>query len=360
MRFNVRQGAAALLAGVLALSGCSSDDTASTSGDEATTTAAASAAASYPVTVTNCGRELTFDAAPKRVLILNGTSVGEVETFITLGLESSIVANAQSYGVSDDPDMVAKVAELPTGGITLDQSTYEVPKEQIVNLRPDLVVSTWAGGFSKTAGTLTRDELDDLGIASYVTPSNCAYGDDAASDADKAAYAAQSYESSYDLVRDLGTIFGVEDRAAEFIADSEKRIAEAKVEATGDAPKVLLAFPGMSMMNSSGLPAVFGGSLYDSIIAAAGGENSFKGRQFMEMSTINAEDLAAADVDVLAVGLFQPTDDAKEMAEALFAQYPQWSASKNKAYVGVADGVYLGPNNAIAIEKLAKAIADAR
>jgi iron complex transport system substrate-binding protein len=74
-------------------------------------------ATTYPLTIDNCGRKVTFEMAPSRVLLLNGASVGEVESFITLGIQDRIVANSQSYGVSDDPSMVDKVKAVPTNSV---------------------------------------------------------------------------------------------------------------------------------------------------------------------------------------------------------------------------------------------------
>jgi hypothetical protein len=42
--------------------------------------------------IDNCGRTITFDKAPSKVVILNGTSVGEVESFVLLGLQDRILA----------------------------------------------------------------------------------------------------------------------------------------------------------------------------------------------------------------------------------------------------------------------------
>ena len=129
----------------------------------------------YPLTIDNCGTEVTFEQAPEKALLLYGASVAEVETMIALGLEDRIVANAQTYGVSDIDGMVEKIAALPTGGMTLNEN-FEVPKEQVLALEPDLVISTWSGGFSGDLGMATRDQLADAGINSFVTPSNCANG----------------------------------------------------------------------------------------------------------------------------------------------------------------------------------------
>jgi iron complex transport system substrate-binding protein len=312
-------------------------------------------ATSYPLTITNCGRELTFDAPPERVLILNGTSVAEVESFIALGLEDHILANSQSYGQSDVEGMVEAIAALPTGGLTLNES-FEVPKEQTLALEPDFVISTWAGGFSEAMGSVTRDQLADVGINSYVTPVNCAYGADDPSQEDIAANTGQTYEASFDLLRELGMIFDVQERAEAFIADAADEIA-GNTAPEGDPVHVLVAYPGMSMMNPDGIPQVFGGPFTDSVIAAAGGVNSFAGLStFADSSSINAEALAAADVDVLVVGVFLPGEDADVYAADIFAQYPQWDAAKNNAYISIAESFYLGPYNSIGIRKLADAI----
>lgn len=313
-------------------------------------------ASGYPVTIDNCGVSLTFEQAPQRVVILNGTSVAEVETFLALGIEDSIVANAQSYGSSDIDGMLEAIAALPTGGVELNEN-FEVPREQTLAMEPDLVVSTWAGGFSEEMGSVTRDQLTELGINSYVTPVNCSYGALDPRPEDVEAWDNQTYEASFQLLEELGTIFGVEDRAAEVIGDARARIEAVAAEPGEDPPAVLIAYPGMSMMNANGLPAVFGGSFYDSIIDATGGVNSFPGRDFAEMGSVNAEELAAADVDVLVVGLFMPGEDPAAYADALFAQYPQWSAAETGTWISLSESVYLGPHNAVAVEAIADAIA---
>ena len=308
----------------------------------------------YPLTIDNCGYELTFDKAPERVLILNGTSVAEVETFIALGLEDHILANSQSYGQSDVEGMVEKIAALPTGGLTLNEN-FEVPKEQTLALEPDLVISTWSGGFSESMGSVTREELQSLGINSYVTPVNCAYGNENPRPEDQAIYDNQTYEASLQLVEEIGMIFDVQHEAEHFIEDARADIAAIE-PAGGDPAKVLVAYPGMGV--SAAVPMVFAGPLIDSIIGAAGGVNAFDGvPSFNAGASINAEALAAADVDVLMVGLFFAGESAEDYAAAIFAQYPQWDAAKNNAFVAVSDSFYLGPYNAVGIQKIADAIA---
>ncbi|MEY9935517.1 iron complex transport system substrate-binding protein [Catenulispora sp. GP43] len=310
----------------------------------------------YPLTIDNCGRKITFQKAPSRVLILNGTSVGEVESFVMLGLDKTILADAQHYGVSDDPDMVAKIDALPTGGLTMNKN-FDVPAEQVLAAKPDLVVSTWAGGFDAKNGMATREQLAAAGINSLVNPTNCAMGDPNATDAEKKALAGQGIDASFDFMTLLGQIFDVQQRAADQVAQLRARIDAVEKSNPGTAArKVLIAYPGMSMMNANGLPAVMTGGIYDKVIAAAGGVNSFAGKGSDTTRTLNAEQLAAADVDVLVVGEFTPNEKPDQEAAKLFAAYPQWNASKTKTYAVVSDGVYLGPMNAWAVEKIAKVI----
>ncbi len=310
----------------------------------------------YPLTIDNCGYKLTFDAPPKRVLILNGTSVAEVQSFIALGLEGSILANSQSYGQSDIDGMVEKIAALPTGGLTLNEN-FEVPREQVLKLEPDLVVSTWAGGFSETMGSATREELESVGIKSWVTPVNCAYGADNPRPVDQERYDNQTYLESFEMLRELGVIFDVQERAEAFIADAQARI-DAVAQPTGQRKSVLLAYPGMSMMNNNGVPQVFAGPFTDSVIEAAGGVNSFDGlKSFSQSSEINAEALAAAQVDVLAVGVFLPAEDPNKYRADMFKSFPQWAAAQHDSWTSIAETFYLGPYNYVGIEKLAKAIA---
>ncbi|MFD9701400.1 ABC transporter substrate-binding protein [Lentzea sp. NPDC059081] len=352
-----RRGVALTLAAALAvLSACGSAG--STTGPARETSAPAPATAApttYPLTIENCGRKLTFDKAPSRVLLLNGASVAEVESFIALGIQDRIAANSQSYGVSDDPSLVAKVKAVPTGGLTLNDN-FEVPREQVLALKPDLVISTWAGGFDDKTGSITRDQLTRAGITSYVTPANCGNGDPGASPADQQRYRDQSVESSSELLLQLGRIFDVQQRAADLVNGTRADIDKIAQSVKGKPRKnVLVVYPGMSMMNSNGLPAVFAGGIFDDIVARAGGVNSFAGKTNAELAEINVEALASAQVDLLVVGVYQESEKADVLAQELFTKFPQWGASKSKKYTSVSDSVYLGPLNALAVKKIADA-----
>lgn len=155
---------AAALCLLTAACGSSSDDKASD-----TTTEAAASKTGYPVTLDNCGQKETFKKAPSRVVVMNGASVAEVSTLLALGLGDKIVANQQTYGMSEVAGRAAAIKKLPTGDVKLNDA-YDIPREAMFGLRPDLVLSTTSYGFDEKNGFATRDQLKDVGANSYVSP----------------------------------------------------------------------------------------------------------------------------------------------------------------------------------------------
>ncbi|GLZ01132.1 ABC transporter substrate-binding protein [Actinoplanes sp. NBRC 103695] len=155
-------------------------------------------------------------------------------------------------------------------------------------------------------------------------------------------------ESSFDLLTQLGMIFDVQGRAARIVQETRSALAALPAPA-GERKRVLAAYPSMGSAMGLEVPAVFGGGIFDDIITRAGGVNAFGGLSDQQLGAINVEALAAANVDVLVIGLYQPDDDAKKFAGQLFAQFPQWPASRTKTYTSVSDSLYLGPLNAVAV-----------
>lgn len=360
--FRARARLSTLLAatGVAVLAGCGAGSSAPAAAPSVTTPASSSAPAgartTYPLTIDNCGVKLTFTEAPKRVVILNGTSVAEIESFLVLGLEGSIVANAQSYGVSDDPTMVERIKAVPTGDVKMNKN-FDVPAEQVLALKPDLVVSTWSGGFDGKLGFATREQLSAAGSNTLVPAVNCANGKPDATAEEKAAYANASVTSSFDFLTLLGQVFDVQDKAAATVAELQGRL-DTVAEKVKDKPakSALIAFPGMSMMTSTGVPAVFAGGVYDDIVKRAGGVNAFAGKDNAALRDINTEALSAAKVDVLATGTFTPQEKPEVEAAKILKQFPSWEASKTNTFVTISDGAYIGPSIVFGVEKLAKAM----
>lgn len=188
--------AAAALTLVLALGACS---TAGTAEPVADATGAAPDPA-YPVTLDNCGTEVTLDAPPERVVTIKSSTT---ELVAALGAADRLVGTAFSDGPAPD-DLAAALADVP-------ELSEQVPgQEALLEAAPDLVLGGWESNFSAD-GAGERDALATLGIATYVAPSACK----------EAGY--QPDPLTFDLVmaqiREAGALLGVPDAAEQVVAE---------------------------------------------------------------------------------------------------------------------------------------------
>ncbi|MDX3241471.1 ABC transporter substrate-binding protein [Streptomyces sp. ME18-1-4] len=333
---------AVALAGALCLvttaCGDSSNDAGSADGGKAS---AAAAKTGYPVTLENCGESEKFTKEPGRVVVMNGASVAEVSTLLALGVQDKIVANQQSYGMSEVSGRAAAIKALPTGDIKLNDA-YDIPREAMIGLRPDLVLSTTSYGFDEKNGFATREQLKQVGANSYVSPQGC--------DQDTSK---MTIADSYTLLRDMGKIFNKSEEAEKIVSASEKHIAEVSAKVKGEKqPKVMVLFSNMTM-GGNDFSSVVAKGIYNDILAKAGGSNAFENASKTSFADLSKEKVAASDVDALVViGYNDPNPAA--YAKTLLKKFPQWPAAKNNTYVALSDSMYLGPSNDLAVEKIAK------
>lgn len=193
-----------LLVSTLALTGCASLNLAGASSPTPTIDPAA------PVTVDNCGTEVTFDAAPERVVTIKSSTT---EALLALGLGDRIVGTAFQDGPvpeqwADDAADLVSIAD-------------KVPSEEVVlELEPDLVYAGWESNFS-AEGAGERPELESLGVHTYVSPSAC----QSANQPEKL-----TFENIFDDLTELASIFRVD--ASELIAEQRAQLAQ--LEKDGD------------------------------------------------------------------------------------------------------------------------------
>lgn len=340
-----RRNAAAALAGALCLAttaACGGSSSSSDQASDAGSKASASASHSgYPVTLTNCGQTETFTQAPSRVVVMNGASVAEVSTLLALGLGDRIVANEQTYGMSEVPGRAQAIKALPTGGVKLNDA-YDIPREAMIGLRPDFVLSTTAYGFDAKNGFATRQQLKDVHANSYVSPQGC--------DQDGSE---MTVADSYTLLRDMGKVFNVSDRADKLIAASQKSIAAVSAKVKDEKkPKVMVLFANMSM-GGNDFSSVVAHGIYNDILAKAGATNAFESAAKGSFADLSKEKVAATDVDALVVISYNDPNPTA-YAEQLLKEFPQWPAAKNNTYTVLSDSLYLGPSNDLAVSAIAK------
>lgn len=232
----------------LTLAGCGADVAA---GDTA-------AAAGYPVTVTNCGEEVTFAKAPERTFV---NDINMTEMMLALGLSDQVVG--YTLGAGHEPDYASspwseELDALPKLG-------DKISKELIQGADADLVYAGWNYGFSDTSG-VNPAALADIGIASYQLTEACRQ------DGTTARGVMDPIDALYTDLANLGEIYGVSDRADALIAGYQAQLAEVaeSIPADRTAPKVFLYDSGADQPFTVGSNAA--GSV---VMSRAGGVNIF-------------------------------------------------------------------------------------
>ncbi|MEU6103988.1 ABC transporter substrate-binding protein [Streptomyces flaveolus] len=283
---------ALLLSSALLLTACGS------SGDD-DAKPAKTTAAGYPVTLDNCGHEVTVQSAPKRAVSLNQ---GTTEILLSLGLAD------RTAGTATWTDPVMK--GLEKANATVPRLADDNPSfEKVLDAEPDLVTASFVSTLGK-GGVATRDQFEKLGVPTYVSPSDCSAGKDNDSGGDGSRSEPLTLESVYGEIRDLARVFGVEERGAKLVADLRQRVSTAT--AGLHAPDVSLMY-WFANSRSPYLAGCCGAP--GAITRAVGAKNAFADTHD-EWPQINWETVADRDPDVIVIGDLTRKQQTAETAEA--------------------------------------------
>lgn len=186
---------------LLVLAGCASsapgDD-----GDGPLADATRGAASGYPLAIDNCGTEVTFEQAPERVVTIKSSTL---ELLLALGLEERIVGAAFTDGPVPE-----EYADAAAG---VDILSDKVPsQEATLAAEPDLVFAGWESNLT-AEGAGDRAALEQLGVHTYVAPAAC-QGEGYRPDP-------LTFDGVFAGFREAGAIFGVEDAAADLVAEQQ-------------------------------------------------------------------------------------------------------------------------------------------
>jgi iron complex transport system substrate-binding protein len=196
----------ALAVVALAMTGCSTPST-----PQAAPPGTASATFA-PVTLDNCGTEVTIDAPPTKVVTIKSTAT---EMLLALGLQDVMIGTAFADGPVP-ADVAAAYDAIPV-------VSDKVPgQEALLALEPDFVYGGWESNFSAD-GAGDRATLQNLGIGTYVSPAACkeeGYMPDPL-----------TFDSVADEIREVAAIFGVPERAEALIAEQESTLDGARTPA---------------------------------------------------------------------------------------------------------------------------------
>lgn len=210
----------------------------------------AAPALAFPVTVQSCDRQVTFDKAPSRAI---SNDVNLTEMMLVLGLRDRMVGYTGISGWKTlDEEMRAGVAELP------ELSAKYPTKEVLAAAEPDFFFAGWNYGM-KVGGEVTPESLEPFGIQTYELTESCIH---------LGPRPRSSMQDMYTDILNLGTIFGVEDKAKSLVAGWQARLE--------DVTKGLPTTPLRVFVYDSGEEAPFTAGAHaipTALIEAAGGRN---------------------------------------------------------------------------------------
>lgn len=181
---------------------------------------------SYPLTLQNCGVEVTFERAPHRAVSLYQAST---EILLSLGLADRMVGTSTWFDPVL-PDLAADNERVPR------IADNDPSLEAVLDLEPDLITSASAHTFT-AAVVGERARLADLGIPSYQSPSVCT---DAVVEGETVTRTGPlRMDTLFREITELAQIFDVQDRGARLVDELRKRLEDAP---TGPARDATVAF----------------------------------------------------------------------------------------------------------------------
>ena len=280
---------------LIVAAGCANDGSTEARTTRATT---GEARTTYPLSLKNCGTDVTVKAAPQRAVTLNQSAA---EILIRLGLGDKVVGSG--YEIDETPDDIAdrykKIPQLSAKGA-------EIKHEALLQAQPDFVYGSFASMFTADqAGE--RAELHKLDVPTYLTEFDCTYHQTVA-DAD--------FELLFREYRDLAAIFDVpsagERLATEQQAVIDKALAAKKIKGT---PKVMWFYS-----TYAGTPWAAGpGGLPQHISELVGVKNVFDDAK-TKWAEVSWDEVAARNPDVIILADLtrgEANDTAQEKIDLL-------------------------------------------
>jgi iron complex transport system substrate-binding protein len=329
---RLRLLALALLAG-LTLAGCASSTSKPTSA-----TASASGGKHYPVTITNCGTQITFEHAPSRAV---SNDINTTEDMLALGLAHSMVG---TFGVTGDGPVSEPVPKqyLAAFHSVRDVSPEYFTLEALVGLHPDFLFAGWNYGLQQGT-SLTPRGLARYGIKTLALTESCAHVQPAKKQV--------SIENTYQDLTNLGAIFDVPARAKALVDQLKAQIAAVRAKVAN--------LPRVSVFDyDSGTSAPFtapGLATPTALIELAGGSNIFASLE-QSWTSVSWEQVIARKPQCIIINDYgTPTWQQKEQFLKTDPASRNLPAVRNGCIIHLAyDEVTPSPRNAEAVVAIAR------
>ncbi|MDT0329421.1 ABC transporter substrate-binding protein [Nocardiopsis lambiniae] len=249
--------------------------------------------------IDNCGYEVVVGEPPQRVVSLNQ---GTTEILLSLGLEDRIVGTA----TWTDPIMEG-LEEANEGIPRLAENNPSF--ERVLEAEPDFVTASFVSTLG-TGGVATREQFGELGVGTYVSPSDCSAGKDNDSGGDGSRSEPLTLDVVYGEIRDLALVFGVEERGEELVAELRGRVEAATEDLDASEVSLMYWFANSEAPYLAGCCGAPG-----AITREVGARNAFDDTHD-EWPQINWETVADRDPDVIVLGDLTRESQTAETAAA--------------------------------------------
>lgn len=170
----------------------------------------------YPLALTNCGVDLTFDGAPDSVVTAGQAAT---EILYSLGLGDKVTGTSVWF-----TEILPEFQEENAGVERLADNDPSF--EAVVAKKPGLVAVQYEWHIGPQGIVATREQFADLGIPTYILPADC-WNKDNTSGSDGTRTAMFEMESVYAGVTELSRIFDVPEKGEALVADLKLREAAA-------------------------------------------------------------------------------------------------------------------------------------
>lgn len=250
--------------------------------------------ADFPVTVTNCAREVTFEQAPERILVLGRAEL--VSIISELGEMDRIVGRAGAYPPAYFDDATnAAIDRIPSLSEDLDEAGHlQISQEAILDLEPDLVLGRPDG--------VDPASLEAAGIPLLEQPANCPGG-----------IGDIGFDTIYAEVEIYGDILGVPDRAEQVVAVLRERVTDVEAAAAevGDGRTAAALYPTVG----GGTTYAYGNRSFPHVLLQTAGFDNAFGDTDERVFEVTTEELLDRNPDVLV--LLHVDGEARPVADAV-------------------------------------------
>lgn len=261
----------------------------------------------YPLTIKNCGKDITFTKAPERVVTVGQNST---EIMYMLGLSSHVAGTSLwlTPVMEQFKELNAKIDVI---------SELDPTFEGILAKKPDMVASQFEWQIGPAGVVATYEQFDELKVPVYTSPADCAKSNDEGGDGVRK----EMFDINlvYQEINDIAKIFDVQDRGDELVTSlkERERLAKEKVAAIKPGTSAVFWFSSADLELDPYVAGKLGPAAY--IAKELGIKNIIDSDE--EWPTVGWETIAKANPSMIILGEMTrrrfPADDWKVKMEYL-------------------------------------------